>query len=265
MENCVPFTQAIAEYSKVYVKKIKKNMLLKKKLLVIMIIAGKKLILLILSLIKFSSYVLNTVLTPKFIIKMLTILLMILLHGGDTAHLDETDSESESGDEKKPKQDKGKGVDTGIVTETSINKTALNNDIENTEQDKTKEAGKPAPASHQPGTVSETMLKIYKMMADHENALLEAEKAEFERTSELPQDNLHDKISEFRKDDEAEMKIIRDKLEKARLEDTPGDVGSSVNKRELIVEEDQVENKKIKEDTSDAANKGAHISDKKDK
>lgn len=230
------------------------------KLLILTLIVSKRLINLTLSLIRFGSYVSNTVLTPKFIIKMLTILLMILLHGGDTTHLDETDSENESGDDEvKPKQDKGKGVQDSNLENTQLNKEG------ETEQDKTKESAAAAPAAYQPGTVSETMLKIYKMMADHENALLEAEKAEFERTSELPQDNLHDKISEFRKDDEAEMKIIRDNLEKARLDDTPDDIGSSANKRELSEEENMADNKKIKEDTPDAANKGSHKSDKKDK
>lgn len=199
---------------------------------------------LILSLIKFGSYVLHTVFTPKFLIKISTILFMILLHGGDTSHLDETDSENE--DEPAKKEAKGKGVDRETNEEranTTQNKVAAE---ENTSEDKTNEQGQAPPEMYRAGTVSETMLKIYEMMAKHENELLEAEKAEYKRTNELPEDNLHERISEFRKDDEEEMKIIRDNLEKARLDDSPEDVGSSANKRELPETEVVSDNKKIK-------------------
>lgn len=223
---------------------------IKTKFMVLGLRISQKFILLLLSLIRLGTYILNTVITPKFIIKILTILFIILLNGGTTASLDETDSEDESEAKPEPKQDKGKGVDKGSSSETN---TTTNPSEGDTGEAKTGEAAQAPPVGYQPGTVSETMLKIYKMMADHENALLEAEKAEFERTGVLPEENLHDKISEFRKDDEAEMKIIRDKMEKARLEDTPGDVGSSQNKRDLVQEEGMVENKKVKEDTSSVA------------
>lgn len=75
-------------------------------------------------------------------------------------------------------------------------------------------------------------LDIFKHLTNWETLRLQDEKLEYVKTGELPKENYHDKVHEFRKDDMQEQQALIEKLEKARLEHSSSDdVGSSSKKR----------------------------------
>lgn len=76
-------------------------------------------------------------------------------------------------------------------------------------------------------------LRALEQMRIHESKWLTAEKAEFERTGVLPEQNYHDLVPEFRKKDGIKEQELIKKLEDFRLEELLGDRGSSGKKRHL--------------------------------
>ena len=81
-------------------------------------------------------------------------------------------------------------------------------------------------------SVTDRLAKMFDRMGTWESQMLDKEATEYKDTGELPEENLHSKMADFRKDDESELQVLREKIEKARIEET-GESSSSQNKREF--------------------------------
>jgi len=92
---------------------------------------------------------------------------------------------------------------------------------------------------------TERMQNIYEMMMEHESKWLDDEKEQFEQDNVLPEENLHDRMPEFRETDAKELNALAEALNKHNLNESPEDIGSSENKR-LNDEDNSSENKKSK-------------------
>lgn len=125
-------------------------------------------------------------------------------------NLDDNEENTEGTDESEEKKDKGKEK---AVEETFESK-------------------------YKAGYMTDKFEKMFEQMAQWENERLEEEKKTYEETGTIDDENLHSKIADFRKDDEEIMKDLREKVEKARLAESPDDVGSSSNKREDTKDDD---------------------------
>jgi hypothetical protein len=70
------------------------------------------------------------------------------------------------------------------------------------------------------------------------------EKAEYDETGKLNEENYHSIVPEIRQDTEQQEKVLRERLEKCRLDENPKDVGTS--KRDTSHDESGPSNKSQK-------------------
>jgi hypothetical protein len=71
---------------------------------------------------------------------------------------------------------------------------------------------------------------LYKKMSSWETDRLNEEKQEYDKTGILPETNFHERIAEFRREDEPKKQEIAKRLEELRLEESPEDVGSGIKR-----------------------------------
>ena len=197
----------------------------------------------LLTLFDFVKYIVNlfysiikNVFTFNFISKIFIILLSFYVNC-ELFRLDELDSSDENNnsdnDENDNSNENNNSDDKGKTVDTQENKNKENETKETFE------------SKHKAGYMNDKFEEMFQKMASWENQLLENEKKEFQETGILPEENLHSKMADFRRDDESVMKDLREKAEKVRLEESPNDVGSSANKRR-IVEDNLLDNNKKK-------------------
>lgn len=167
----------------------------------------------------------NNVFTLNFISKIFIILLsfyvnceLFRLDGLDSS--DENNNSDNNSDDNSNENNNSDNKDKTVDTQENKNK-----------ENETKETFE---SKHKAGYMNDKFEEMFKKMASWENQLLENEKKEFQETGILPEENLHSKMADFRRDDESVMKDIREKAEKVRLEESPNDVGSSANKRRIV-------------------------------
>lgn len=185
-------------------------------------------------------YLIKNVFTFKFLFR-ICILLVSFYVNCEIADLDDGDETTSNNEKQGDKEDKGKG----IATDNENKSEDVDMTVEETEEVDKKGKGTGSPKEevmadrlqYDPKLgITGKFDQFFGEMAKWENKLLGVEKEEYQTTGTVSDDNLHSKMAEFRKDDEEQLKYIRDKLEKARLEESPDDIGSSSNKRETLEE-----------------------------
>jgi NADH-ubiquinone oxidoreductase chain 5 len=173
-------------------------------------------------MVKSFQYLINNIFTFKFISRIFILLVSFYINC-ELVSLDETDNEDTS-EENSKKEDKGKGRAIDAEKDTDQKEdNSKEKDIFNLR------------------SMDEKFEGMFKKIANWEGQLLDDEKKEYNVSGIIPDDNLHSKMAEFRKDDEEMMRELREKLEKARLEESPNDVGSS-SKREVETDRDSSSN-----------------------
>lgn len=156
-------------------------------------------------------------LDTKFFIKLFIILLSIFINC-ELLSLDEGDDS----DNNKNSESKGKEIDTSPIS--GDNPEEVTDEKLKKEQEMLEQRSKQS--------LTDRLAEMFDKMGDWESKMLDKEATEYRDTGELPEENLHSKMADFRREDESELQALREKLEKARIEET-GESSSSQNKREF--------------------------------